>query len=170
MEGAEIVTEQFVPMGPAASQVAIKQTGTNGGGYMGVNPPTPLENPNNFTNIIEMLSLLLIPAALCFTFGRAVKKQTAGVLPSLWPCFSAWQSPWGRWQSLNRQGRLSCSKTAAWICPPPPGGRQHGGQGEPVRHRRLPSTWAVCTTAASNGSVNSMHDSYTPWAAWFPWC
>ena len=78
MEGAEIVTEQFVPMGPAASQVAIKQTGTNGGGYMGVNPPTPLENPNNFTNIIEMLSLLLIPAALCFTFGRAVKNRRQG--------------------------------------------------------------------------------------------
>ena len=69
IEDAEIVTEQFVPMGPAASQVAIKQTGTNGGGYMGVNSAHPLENPNAFTNLIEMLSILLIPAALCFTFG-----------------------------------------------------------------------------------------------------
>ena len=65
LENAEIVTEQFVPMGPAASQVAIKQTGTNGGGYMGVNSAHPLENPNAFTNLIEMLSILLISAALC---------------------------------------------------------------------------------------------------------
>lgn len=60
----EIVTEQFVPMGPAASQVAIKQSGTNGGGFMGVNSVHPLENSNAFTNLIEMLSILLIPAAL----------------------------------------------------------------------------------------------------------
>ena len=70
---AEIVTEQFVPMGPASSQAAIKQTGTNGGGYMGVNSAHPLENPNAFTNLVEMISILLIPAALCFTFGAAVK-------------------------------------------------------------------------------------------------
>lgn len=74
IEDAEIVTEQFVPMGPAASQVAIKQTGTNGGGYMGVNSAHPLENPNAFTNLIEMLSILLIPAALCFTFGKALER------------------------------------------------------------------------------------------------
>lgn len=76
---AQIVTEQFVPMGPAASQVAIKQTGTNGGGYMGVNSAHPLENPNAFTNLIEMISILLIPAALCFTFGSAVKNKKQGV-------------------------------------------------------------------------------------------
>ena len=72
VSNAQIITEQFVPMGPAASQVAIKQTGTNGGGYMGVNSAHPLENPNAFTNLIEMISILLIPAALCFTFGSAV--------------------------------------------------------------------------------------------------
>ena len=70
---AEIVTEQFVPMGPAASQVAIKQSGTNGGGFYGVNSAHPLENPNAFTNLVEMISILLFPAALCFTFGAAVK-------------------------------------------------------------------------------------------------
>lgn len=75
VSNAQIVTEQFVPMGPAASQVAIKQTGTNGGGYMGVNSAHPLENPNAFTNLIEMISILLIPAALCFTFGSAVKSK-----------------------------------------------------------------------------------------------
>ena len=79
VEGAVIVTEQFVPMGPAASQVAVKQTGTNGGGYMGVNSAHPLENPNAFTNIIEMLSILLIPAALCFTFGRSIKNKKQGI-------------------------------------------------------------------------------------------
>ena len=72
---AEIVTEQFVPMGPAASQVAIKQSGTNGGGFEGVNSAHPLENPSAFTNLIEMISILLIPAALCFTFGSAVKNK-----------------------------------------------------------------------------------------------
>ena len=74
-----LVTEQFVPMGPAASQVAIKQTGTNGGGYMGVNSAHPLENANPFTNILEMISLLLIPVALCFTFGKAVKNKKQGI-------------------------------------------------------------------------------------------
>ena len=76
---AEIVTEQFVPMGPAASQVAIKQSGTNGGGFNGANSAHPLENPNAFTNLIEMISILLIPAALCFTFGSAVKNKKQGV-------------------------------------------------------------------------------------------
>lgn len=75
----EIVTQQFVPMGPAASQVAIKQTGTNGGGFMGVNSAHPLENPNPFTNLLEMISLLLIPAALCFTFGKSVKNKKQGI-------------------------------------------------------------------------------------------
>ena len=79
IDGAQIVTEQFVPMGPAASQIAIKQTGTNGGGYMGVNSAHPLENPNPFTNLIEMISLLLIPAALCFTFGMSIKNKKQGV-------------------------------------------------------------------------------------------
>ena len=64
IEDAEIVTEQFVPMGPAASQIATKQSGTNGGGFNGVNSAHPLENPNAFTNLIEMISILLIPAAL----------------------------------------------------------------------------------------------------------
>lgn len=93
IEDAEIVTEQFVPMGPAASQVAIKQSGTNGGGYMGVNSAHPLENPNAFTNLIEMLSILLIPAALCFTFGKAVKNKNRA-LQSLWRCLYAlcWHS------------------------------------------------------------------------------
>ena len=76
---AQIITEQYVPMGPGASQIAIKQTGTNGGGFTGVNSAHPLENPNAWTNLIEMLSILLIPAALCFTFGSAVKNKKQGI-------------------------------------------------------------------------------------------
>ena len=66
VEGATIVTKQFVPMGPGASQIAIKQLGTNGGGFFGVNSAHPLENPNSLTNMIECTALLLIPAGLCF--------------------------------------------------------------------------------------------------------
>ena len=110
MPDAEIVTEQFVPMGPAASQVAIKQTGTNGGGYMGVNSAHPLENPNAFTNLIEMLSILLIPAALCFTFGKAVKNKKQGrcnLYGNVYlPCAGAWcycsQRADGNRRSLHR--------------------------------------------------------------------
>ena len=78
VQDAQIVTEQFVPMGPAASQIAIKQSGTNGGGYNGVNSAHPLENPTWFSNLVEMISLLLIPAALCFTFGRNIKDKRQG--------------------------------------------------------------------------------------------
>ncbi|MEG0340487.1 MAG: potassium-transporting ATPase subunit KdpA, partial [Oscillospiraceae bacterium] len=76
---AEIVTEQFVPLGAAAGQIAIKQSGTNGGGFFGTNSAHPFENPNPFTNMIEMLSILLIPMALCFTFGKNVKNQKQGI-------------------------------------------------------------------------------------------
>ncbi len=78
VEGARVVTEQFLPQGPAAPQVAIKQSGTNGGGFFGVNSAHPYENPSAFTNIIEMTSLLLIPAACCFTFGIGVKNTKQG--------------------------------------------------------------------------------------------
>ncbi|MEG2857324.1 MAG: potassium-transporting ATPase subunit KdpA, partial [Clostridia bacterium] len=76
---ASIVTEQIVPLGPAASQIAIKQSGTNGGGFFGTNAAHPLENPIPFNNIIEMLSMLLIPEALCFTFGKNIKNKKQGV-------------------------------------------------------------------------------------------
>ena len=75
---AKIVTEQLLPMGPAASQVAIKQLGTNGGGFFGVNSAHPYENPTIFSNLIEMISLLLIPVACCFTFGRNIKDKKQG--------------------------------------------------------------------------------------------
>lgn len=158
---AEIVTEQFVPMGPAASQVAIKQTGTNGGGFMGVNSAHPLENPNAFTNIIEMLSILLIPAALCFTFGAAVKnkKQGVAIFMAMFLCLvlalgCIAVSEQSATAQLAQDGAVNVSMID-----------QAGGNMEGKETRfgiASSSTWAAFTTAASNGSVNSMHDSYTP--------
>lgn len=161
VEDAEIVTKQFVPMGPAASQVAIKQTGTNGGGFMGVNSAHPLENPNAFTNLIEMISLLLIPAALCFTFGNTVKnkKQGIAIFMAMFLCLvfalsvvavnEQFATP-----QLIQNGNVDVSMVD-----------QAGGNMEGKETRfgiAASSTWATFTTAASNGSVNSMHDSYTP--------
>lgn len=158
---AQIVTEQFVPMGPAASQVAIKQTGTNGGGYMGVNSAHPLENPNAFTNLIEMISILLIPAALCFTFGSAVKNKRQGIaifmamflcLVVALSCIAVTEQVGTPQLAQNGAVNMSMAEQA--------GGNMEG------KETRFgiagSSTWAAFTTAASNGSVNSMHDSYTP--------
>ena len=160
---AQIVTEQFVPMGPAASQVAIKQTGTNGGGYMGVNSAHPLENPNAFTNLIEMISILLIPAALCFTFGSAVKNKRQGIaifmamflcLVVALSCIAVTEQVGTPQLAQNGAVNMSMAEQA--------GGNMEG------KETRFgiagSSTWAAFTTAASNGSVNSMHDSYTPLA------
>lgn len=160
VQDAEIITEQFVPMGPAASQIAIKQTGTNGGGYMGVNSAHPLENPNAFTNMIEMLSILLIPAALCFTFGSAVKnkKQGIAIFMAMFICLaialtSIAVSEQMATPQLSQDG-VDISST-----------NQAGGNMEGKETRfgiAASSTWAAFTTAASNGSVNAMHDSFTP--------
>ena len=158
---AQIITEQFVPMGPAASQVAIKQTGTNGGGFMGVNSAHPLENPGAFTNLVEMISILLIPAALCFTFGKAVKnkKQGTAIFMAMFLCLVvalgciAVNEQAGTPQ-LAQNGAVDLSMVD-----------QAGGNMEGKETRfgiATSSTWATFTTAASNGSVNSMHDSYTP--------
>ena len=158
---ADIVTEQFVPMGPAASQVAIKQSGTNGGGFMGVNSAHPLENPNPFTNIVEMLSILLIPAALCFTFGKAVKnkKQGIAIFMAMVICLvlalgTIAVNEQAATPQLAQDGNINISMID-----------QAGGNMEGKETRfgiAASSTWAAYTTAASNGSVNSMHDSYTP--------
>ena len=163
---AEIVTDQFVPMGPAASQIAIKQSGTNGGGFMGVNSAHPLENPSAFTNLLEMISLLLIPAALCFTFGRSVKnkKQGVAIFLAMFICLVI---------------ALGCVAASEQIATPQLAQDgvnmttvdQAGGNMEGKETRfgiATSSTWAVFTTAASNGSVNSMHDSYTPLGGMVP--
>lgn len=161
MPDAEIVTEQFIPMGPAASQIAIKQTGTNGGGYTGVNSAHPFENPNPFTNLLEMLSILLIPAALCFTFGRAVKnkKQGTTIFLAMFICLAAalfciTASEQAGTAQLAQSGSVDITQI-----------NQAGGnmEGKEARFGVASSaTWTAFTTAASNGSVNCMHDSLTP--------
>lgn len=161
VEGAQIITEQFVPMGPAASQVAIKQTGTNGGGFMGVNSAHPLENPNAYTNLIEMISLLLIPASLCFTFGKSIKnkKQGTALFMAMFICLvlalsAVAVSEQFATPQLAQNGNVDVSMVD-----------QAGGnmEGKETRFGIASSaTWSVFTTAASNGSVNAMHDSYTP--------
>lgn len=161
VEGAQIITKEYVPMGPAASQVAIKQTGTNGGGFMGVNSAHPLENPNAFTNLIEMISILLIPVALCFTFGLMVKnkKQGIAIFMAMAICMIlslgvVAVSEQAATPQLAQNGIVDISTNNQ------PGGNMEGKEAR--FGIATSSTWAVYTTCASNGSVNSMHDSYTP--------
>lgn len=155
------VTEQWLPMGPAASQIAIKQLGTNGGGFFNVNSAHPFENPTPFSNFFELLAILLIPAALCYTFGKMVgdTRQGWAILAAmtllfvsvLWLCVVAEQ------QGNPAFAKAGIDQTANDL--------QSGGnmEGKEVRFGIANSAlWATATTAASNGSVNSMHDSYTP--------
>lgn len=161
LEDGTVITKQVVPQGPAASQIAIKQLGTNGGGFFGVNSAHPLENPTPFSNAVEMISILLIPAALCFTFGRNIKDKRQGraifiamflmlvIALSVIAVNEANATP-----QLAQSGVVDVSTI-----------NQAGGNMEGKESRfgiASSSTWAAFTTAASNGSVNSMHDSYTP--------
>jgi potassium-transporting ATPase potassium-binding subunit len=155
------VTEQALPMGPAASQIAIKQLGTNGGGFFNVNSAHPFENPTPFSNFLQVLSIVLIPVALCFTFGRIVGDTRQGwalltamlilFIPFLFLATYSEQ----RGTPVLAQDRLDLSPTETQ-----PGGNMEGKE---VRFGITNSAlWATATTAASNGSVNSMHDSFTP--------
>lgn len=161
LDDGTVVTEQVIPMGPAASQIAIKQLGTNGGGFFGTNSAFPLENPTAFSNLIQMLSILLIPAALCFTFGRNVKdkKQGITIFAAMFIVLivalagTAVSEQLGTPQ-LADNGAVNISTD-----------NQTGGnmEGKESRFGIASSvTWTVFTSAASNGSVNSMLDSYTP--------
>lgn len=161
LEDGRIVTEQFVPMGPQASQVAPKQLGTNGGGFNGTNSASPLENPTPFSNLLQLLSILLIPAALCFSFGRSVgdRKQGHALFIAMFAVLllSLGAVAWYELKAtpqLAQQGAVNLTAVG-----------QAGGNMEGKETRfgiASSSAWAVFTTAASNGSVNSMHDSYTP--------
>jgi K+-transporting ATPase ATPase A chain len=152
--------EQLLPMGPAASQVAIKQLGTNGGGFFNVNSAHPLENPTPLSNFLEMLAILLVPAAICYTFGRMVNDLRQGwallaaMLLIFVPCV------------LLTVGLESAPNPAL-----DDGVNQALGnmEGKEVRFGVANSAlWGVATTAASNGSVNSMHDSFTPLGGLIP--
>ncbi|HPU80195.1 potassium-transporting ATPase subunit KdpA [Accumulibacter sp.] len=153
--------EQTIAVGPVASQVAIKQLGTNGGGFFNVNSAHPLENPTPLSNFLEMLAILIIPAALCVTFGIFIKDRRQGLailaamtivlvaLISL--CVAAEQAGNPLFE------RLGLATQASEL--------QAGGnmEGKETRFGVVNSAlWATLTTAASNGSVNAMHDSFTP--------
>lgn len=153
--------KQTLPMGPAASQIAIKQLGTNGGGFFNVNSAHPFENPTPLSNFVEMLSILLIPAALCFTFGHMVGDRRQG-----WAVFAAMALMFAALtigtMFFEQQGN---PQFASLGVDQSEHATQAGGnmEGKEVRFGIADSAlWASATTAASNGSVNSMHDSYTP--------
>ena len=155
------VTQQVIPQGPAASQIAIKQLGTNGGGFFGTNSAHPFENPTPLSNLIETLSILLIPAALCFTFGRNVKDKRQGVaiFLAMFIMLGAALAVIAVNESVaTPQLAQNEAVNTSFI-------GQAGGNMEGKETRfgiASSSTWAAFTTAASNGSVNSMHDSFTP--------
>lgn len=157
----EPITEQILALGPAASQVAIKQLGTNGGGFFGVNSAHPFENPTPLSGFLEMLAILLIPAALTYTFGKMIGDTRQGwmvlavmlalFVGSLTATAAAEQAGNPVFDDLDVDQSVSDLQ---------PGGNMEGKE---IRFGVTNSAlWATATTAASNGSVNSMHDSYTP--------
>jgi K+-transporting ATPase ATPase A chain len=144
---------QLIPMGPAASQIAIKQLGTNGGGFFNTNSAHPFENPTPLTNFLELLAILLIPAALCYTFGIMVndKKQGWAILISMLVIFIPFL---GVAMIAEHQGNPALTQL---------GIEASNMEGKEVRFGVTSSAlWATATTAASNGSVNAMLDSFTP--------
>jgi len=147
--------EQVIAVGPVASQVAIKQLGTNGGGFFNANSAHPYENPTPVSNFLEVLAILLIPAALCYTFGVMVgdRRQGWAVLAAMTIVFVALLAVC---VGAEQSGNPALSKLGA----DPALGNMEGKEVRVgVANAAL---WATATTAASNGSVNAMHDSFTP--------
>ncbi len=140
---------QTIPVGPAASQVAIKQLGTNGGGYFNANSAHPLENPTPVSNFLEMLAILLIPAALTFTYGKTVSNRKHG-----WIIFAVMFVLWFGGLALSLYGESSSNPSI---------GLNTNLEGKETRFGIVNSIlWSASTTAASNGSVNAMHSSLSP--------
>jgi K+-transporting ATPase ATPase A chain len=151
----QAITQQTIPLGPGASQIAIKQLGTNGGGFYNVNSAHPLENPTPLTNFLECLALLLIPAALCLSFGKLVADRRQGwvVLGAMFAIFLPLLGlcVWSEGQLAPQLVELGVDPSAGNL------------EGKEVRFGPAASAlWATATTAASNGSVNAMHDSFNP--------
>jgi potassium-transporting ATPase potassium-binding subunit len=157
VEGAK----QVIVQGPVASQIAIKQLGTNGGGFFNTNSSHPFENPTPLSNLVEMWAILAISAALTYTFGRMVGNQRQGwalfgamgilFLVGLVICYIAESAGNPAFTALGVDQQASAAQA---------GGNMEGKE---VRFGIVNSAiWAIATTDASNGSVNSMHDSYTP--------
>jgi K+-transporting ATPase ATPase A chain len=152
--------DQTLALGPAASQVAIKQLGTNGGGFFNVNSTMPFENPTGFSNFVEVLFILLIPAALTYTFGRMVGNRRQG-----WAIYSAMAVMLvaGIAVAYAAEQHGSPAQHSAQVATASADGTTGGNlEGKEQRFGIASSTeWATATTDASNGSVNSAHDSYT---------
>ena len=155
------ISTQTIAIGPAASQIAIKQLGTNGGGFFNANSAHPFENPTPISNFIEMLSILLIPAALCYTFGKLVgdTRQGWAILTAMLILLVVFIGV-AYMAEATGNPRLAVMGVDQISNNIQPGGNMEGKE---LRFGQANSTlWATVTTAASNGSVNSMHDSYTP--------
>ncbi|WEK32685.1 MAG: potassium-transporting ATPase subunit KdpA [Candidatus Pseudomonas phytovorans] len=147
-------TDQTIPLGPAASQIAIKQLGTNGGGFFGVNSAHPFENPTAWSNLFEVASIILIPVALVFTFGHYVKdlRQSRAILACMLALFliGGGTALWSEHQPNPALESAQVQQSAPM-------------EGKESRFGTTGSVlWTVTTTAASNGSVNAMHDSLNP--------
>ena len=159
--------EQTIALGPAASQVAIKQLGTNGGGFFNVNSAHPLENPTPLSNFLEMLAILLIPAALCYTFGVMVRDTRQG-----WAILAAMSIVFVTMIFVTVPAEQSGNPALAALgVDQGASSVQAGGnmEGKDTRFGIVNSAlWAVVTTSASNGSVNAMHDSFTPIGGMIP--
>ncbi len=158
---AVTVNSQTLALGPVASQVAIKQLGTNGGGYFNANSAHPFENPTPWSNFLELLAILLLPAALCLTFGRMIGdlRQGWALLAAMAVLFVALLLPAVAAEQAGnpRLAALGVDDVA--------GEQQAGGNMEGKETRfgiGSSALWATATTAASNGSVNAMHDAFTP--------
>ncbi|MBC9250584.1 potassium-transporting ATPase subunit KdpA [Pseudomonas alcaligenes] len=153
-------SDQVIPLGPAASQIAIKQLGTNGGGFFGVNSAHPFENPTAWSNLFELVSIILIPVALLFTFGHYVKdlRQSRALLACMLILFvlGLGVTLWAEYQPNPALAMLPI---------------EQGGSLEGKESRfgiAASALWAVTTTAASNGSVNAMHDSFSALGGMIP--
>ena len=143
--------EQVIPLGPAASQIAIKQLGTNGGGFYGQNSAHPLENPTPLSNFFEMLAILLLPAACVFAYGRLVgARRHAWVVFAVMLAFFVAALGLSLWAEFTPHPKLGAAVAM---------------EGKELRFGVVPSVlWANATTVASNGSVNAMHSSLSPLA------
>ncbi len=163
------IAHQVLALGPAASQVAIKQIGTNGGGFFNANSAHPFENPTALSNLVQMLSILGIAAALCHTFGKLVKDTRQGwvLLGAMLAIFIPLLlcAVWAEQAGNPLLHSLGIDQHASTLHP---GGNMEGKE---LRFGIANSAiWATATTAASNGSVNAMHDSFTPLGGMIPMC
>ncbi|SFE92467.1 potassium-transporting ATPase subunit KdpA [Roseivivax sediminis] len=146
--------EQVLAQGPAASQIAIKQLGTNGGGYFGVNSAHPFENPTVLSNMLQSLYILLIPVAFCFTFGRMVGDHRQGIA-----IFAAMGVMFVAGLAVVAWSEAAGNPLVSQIV----GSAGPNLEGKEMRFgATLSALWGTATTAASNGSVNAMHDSFMP--------